>query len=89
MISSCFGKATRQINICKVHINQATYKVILEENLPPSALIMFSAVGEGPQDQDLNMARSKLQTSTPLKASGMGSREEDYGSQTIKESSAA
>jgi hypothetical protein len=41
MIWGCFSKAgIGQISLCEERINQATYKVNLEENFPPS-MTMF------------------------------------------------
>ena len=42
MIWWCFSKAgIEQFCLCEGRMNQATYKVVLEENLVPSALTMF------------------------------------------------
>ncbi len=57
MIWGCFRKAgMRHICLCEGHIIQATYKVVLEENLLPSALTMF------PKSEDFFFSRTMLHT---------------------------
>ncbi len=90
MILGCLSKAgVRSIRLCEGRLNQATYKVVLEENILPSdnvaqhwGLIFpagrcsmpHSSVNQGMNSGPQDQNPVNLQTWTPLKTSGMWSR---------------